>query len=85
MSSNLGRRDGSGPPARPTREPLPDQGSTMCGRRLAGRVGAILLAVTLIGACTASAASTPAPPATRSRPNPKCSKWYKRCSRIALG
>jgi len=64
MSSNLHCRDGAEPSARPTREPLPDQGSTMCGRRLAGRVGAILLAVTLIGACTASAASTPAPPAT---------------------
>jgi len=38
--------------------------STMFGCRLAGRLGAALLAVTLIGACGAGATPTPAPAVT---------------------
>jgi hypothetical protein len=60
MSPNPGRLDGAKPPARPTRDVVPEDGSPMFGHRLAGRLAAVLLAVTLIGACGAGASPTPA-------------------------
>ncbi len=60
MSPNPGRRDRAAPRARPTRDGIPEEGRELFGRRLAGRLGAILLAMILLGACGASATTSPA-------------------------
>jgi hypothetical protein len=65
MSPNPGRRDRAEPPATPTRDGVPEEGRNVRGHRVTGRLGAILLAVSLLGACgantTPSPATTPAP------------------------
>ena len=71
MSPNPGRRDRAEPPARPTHDGTLEEEGRMLGCRLAGRLGAMLLALLLVGACGASAtpsaattpASTPSPAA----------------------
>jgi hypothetical protein len=69
MSPNPGRRDRAEPPARPTHDGIPEEERELLGRRLAGRLGAILLALALLGACGAS--TTPSPATTpASTPSP---------------
>ena len=69
MSPNPGRRDRAEPPAASTRDCAPEEGRNLRGHHVTGRLGAILLAVILLGACGAS--STPSPARTpASTPSP---------------
>jgi hypothetical protein len=63
MRMDPGRRHGTEPPARSRRDGATGR-SALLGCRLAGRLGAILLAAALVGACGAGATSTPATPGT---------------------
>ncbi len=67
MSPNPGRRDRAEPTARPTG--APERGRQPSGYRRAGRVGVILLAATLLGACGASATQSPATPSPTANPD----------------
>ena len=57
-----GRLDRAEPLARPTCNRVPVEGCRMLGNRLAGRVGAMLLAIGLLCACGARATPSPATP-----------------------
>jgi hypothetical protein len=70
MRPNPGRRDRAEPPARRTCDFIPEEERELFGGRVAGRLGAVLLAVILLGACGASTTPSPAAPSPATTPTP---------------